>query len=454
MVTGRGRRQGRRRIARAVSIGSIAALLLVAGVAPASAAGGADPADHAVGVVTETFVDKSRPTPRSGGEPKHAGRELETTIWYPATDTPDASGAAVPDTAGGPYPLIVFAHGLSATPATYEGLLTLLAAGGYVVVAPAFPLSSGGGPHEPDGADIVSQPGDLSFLIDEMLAATRTDDGPLAGLIDPKAVGAAGHSNGAITVLGATAHSCCRDERIKAVAALSGAAAPYPGGKYQFAKMPPFLVVHGTADVQVPYDGMARTFNKARGPKVLLLVEGGDHGSSAVVDGPAGASVLATITDFFDGYVRGDDDAIARLPNDAEAGVTSILAATDPGSKEKIPVAPRIEHDRKLTVTPDKNLQAGDVVTVRWSGFSPGGVVNILQCGPDRSSGAAGCDLTTGAILHPDPTGEGEFQITIIEGPVGDSVCDATHPPCVILVNDDSSVDPESIVQVPIRFKG
>ena len=79
--------------------------------------------------------------------------------------------------------------------------------------------------------------------------------------------------------------------------------------------------------------------------------------------------------------------------------------------------------------------------------------VNILQCGPDRSSGAAGCDLTTGAILHPDPTGEGEFQITIIEGPIGDSVCDATHPPCVILANDDSSVDPESIVQVPIRFK-
>ncbi len=452
MATGEQRRQAISRPARLAAT-TICAAILVAGLAPTALAADEPAADHPVGVLTRTFEDRSRPTPASGGEPKHKGRTLETTIWYPATAGPIANGTAVPDVAGGPYPLILFAHGLSATPATYEDLLTRIAAAGYVVVAPKFPLSSGGGPLEPDAGDVGNQPGDLSFLIDEMLDATRASEGLLAGLIDEKAIGVAGHSNGGITVLGATAHSCCRDKRIKAVAVLSGAPAPYPGGKYTFANMPPLLIVHGTADSLVPLDGMKRTFNKARGPKVLLTVEGGDHGSSASVDGPAGASVLATITDFFAGYLRGDDAAIARLPNDAEPDVTSILAATDPGSTEKVAIAPTVHYDRKVTVTPNKNLQGGDVVTVRWSGFSPGGVINILQCGPDRSSGAAGCDLTTGVILHADPTGEGELQITIIEGAVGDSICDAKHPPCVIIGNDDSSVDPASVVQVPIRFK-
>ncbi len=44
------------------------------------------------------------------------------------------------------------------------------------------------------------------------------------------------------------------------------------------------------------------------------------------------------------------------------------------------------------------------------------------------------------------------MQITIIAGPVGDTICDAKHPGCVIIANDDSSVLPEDMVQVPIRF--
>ena len=429
-------------------------VLLVAATLPAIAAGAGVPAqaERPVGLVTETFVDTTRPTPRNVDRPKRATRVLETTIWYPATGTPDANGAAPPDTAGGPYPLIVFAHGFSATPSTYEDLLTRLAAAGYVVAAPKFPLSSGGGPHTPDAADVVHQPADVSFVITKVLQASRAKRGPLAGMIDPKAIGVAGHSNGGITALGITAHSCCRDRRVKAVAVLSGTPAPYPGGKYSFTDMPPFLAVHGTADELVAYDDAVRTFNTARGPKVFLTVEGGNHGSSASVSGPAGASVLSTITDFFDGYLRDDRAAIDRLPADAQPGLTSIVAATDKGSKEQIAIAPKPKYDRKVEVTPRTDLHGGDIVTVRWSGFSPAGVINILQCGPDRSSGSAGCELTTGALLHADTTGEGEVQLTIMEGPVGNTTCDATHARCVIIANDDSSLLPEATVEVPIRF--
>ncbi len=105
-----------------------------------------------------------------------------------------------------------------------------------------------------------------------------------------------------------------RQQELVSVAVLSGTPAPFPDGKYRFTDLPAFLAVHGTDDELVPYDEIVRTFNKARGPKVLLTVEGGDHGSSASLDPPAGPSVLATITDFFAGYLRGDwfgDDAMS-----------------------------------------------------------------------------------------------------------------------------------------------
>src|ERR1700709_481120 len=54
-----------------------------------------------------------------------ADRPLPTTVWYPKT--------------GGPYPLILFSHGLTARPADYTELLTTWARAGFVVAAPAYP---------------------------------------------------------------------------------------------------------------------------------------------------------------------------------------------------------------------------------------------------------------------------------------------------------------------------
>ena len=39
---------------------------------------------HAVGLLTETFVDTTRPTPASGPNPRRSSRTLITTILYPA----------------------------------------------------------------------------------------------------------------------------------------------------------------------------------------------------------------------------------------------------------------------------------------------------------------------------------------------------------------------------------
>src|SRR5688572_11375183 len=92
---------------------ALAATTLVVGAVPA---GAQTAGSHPVGVVTETFVDRSRPTAANRDCAAIKSRTLPTTVYYPASGTPSSSPVtaqpnAVPDTSGGPYPFIVFAHG-------------------------------------------------------------------------------------------------------------------------------------------------------------------------------------------------------------------------------------------------------------------------------------------------------------------------------------------------------
>ncbi|HLY83662.1 MAG TPA: hypothetical protein VKQ71_11785, partial [Acidimicrobiales bacterium] len=95
----------------------------------------------AVGVTTLTFVDTSRPTPPAGNAPGAGSRTLTTIVRYPADGLAAApeTQAATPSHAGGPFPLIVFAHGYDSSPAVYAALLHAWASAGYVVAAPEFP---------------------------------------------------------------------------------------------------------------------------------------------------------------------------------------------------------------------------------------------------------------------------------------------------------------------------
>ena len=166
---------------------------------------------------------------------------------------PGARIRPVSASGGGRYPLIVFAHGLGGSPQGYEQLLTAWAAAGYVVAAPLFPLSSSETPGGPDGGDIGNQPGDMSFVINQVLSASATANGPLSGLVDPSEIGAAGHSNGAITTLGLIANSCCRDTRVKAAVVMAGTTEGLGRGSYELSKAPPLFVIWDVHDELVPY---------------------------------------------------------------------------------------------------------------------------------------------------------------------------------------------------------
>jgi dienelactone hydrolase len=403
-----------------------------------------------VGMTTLTFVDTSRPTAANGGCPKLPSRTLPTTVYYPAaagTVGGLAEADAPPDLANGPYPLIVFAHGFSATADTYADLLTHWASAGHVVAAPTFPLSSGSSPCGAIAGDVVNQPEDMSFVITSVLQRGEGDS-PLAGLVDKHHIGAAGHSNGGITIYGLVGNTALRDERVSAAAILAGTAQKYPKGKYDLAHLPPVLFVHGTDDDLVPYGAAVAGFNAARGPKGLLSITGGDHGSSS------SPSVYSATTDFFDGYLRDDAAARGRLPDDQTSGTSTMKFVTAKGSSATVPTVTTPKLDLKASVQPRKNLSGGQIVTVSWSGYTPGKVVNVLQCnGADRDlSKSNECDYSKAKLLQPDPTGEGSLQLEIVEGPIGTGICDADHPGCFVIVNNASSTDPKDSVRVDISF--
>ena len=93
-------------------------------------------------------------------------------------------------------------------------------------------------------------------------------------------------------------------------------------------------------------------------------------------------------------------------------------------------------------------------MTVSWSGYTPGKVVNVVQCSGGATGGNDLCDLTKGKILQPDPTGEGSLPLEIIVGSVGTGTCDATTTDCVIVVNDGGLQDPDATIRIPISLAG
>ena len=121
------------------------------------------------------------------------------------------------------FPLIVLAHGLTGSPSRHADLAEAWARAGFVVALPAFPLTNSTVPGGwSNYADVNNQPGDVSFVIDQLVAA---DDDPLSALharIDPERIGLAGHSLGAATTYAATFDACCRDPRIDAAVVMAG----------------------------------------------------------------------------------------------------------------------------------------------------------------------------------------------------------------------------------------
>jgi len=245
-------------------------------------------------VLTETFVDPSRPTDPPVGS---SDRTLVTTIRFPET--------------GGPYPLIVLAHGFNGHPRKFTELTEAWAKAGYVVALPAFPLTNDELLGGTVVADFSNQPGDVSFVIDELLELSEGRDDPLRGRLDGDRIGVAGLSLGGVTTFAVTYNTCCRDPRIDAAVTMAGARFGYDG-EYEMSDVP-LLLLHGDADPVLPYTGSAEAYAATTAPKFLVTILGGGHSPPFEDDlDPADEMVTAVTIDFWNLF-------LAELPGARQA---------------------------------------------------------------------------------------------------------------------------------------
>jgi dienelactone hydrolase len=254
----------------------------------------------------ETFVDTSRSTRLPSGitEPQ---RTLVTAIYRPARK--------------GRFPLIVFSHGFAGHPDKFTKLFAAWAEAGYVVAAPAFPLTNDHGVL--DLSDLTNQPGDVSFVLGEVLALAKRREHPLFRAIKRRRIGTAGLSLGGLTTYNVVYGDCCRDERVIAAMVLNGIR---PGVVVD--GHVPLLIAHSDTDPVLSYAAARQSFDEAEPPVWFHTFYGASHASQWEDDVTAYDDVAEQVTlDFWDATLKKKRRAFARLERDATVPDLSSIEA-------------------------------------------------------------------------------------------------------------------------------
>lgn len=267
---------------------------------------------YAVGTRVETYEDRTRPTAANRDYPGASTRTIRVRFFAPAGH----DGAA---------PVVVFSHGHNSVPEAFTALFEALARAGYLVVAPAYPLSNRDAPGGATYLDLPNQPADAKFVLDQVLAGSRRPGHWLEGRADPARIGAAGHSMGGFTTYGLVYNRACGDPRVKAAVVLASGSGSCPGAYFDTPPRP-LLVIHGERDATIPLRVGRESYDRAPPPKFMMTIVGGTH-SGEVRGGtsPAQQAVVNAIVAFFDHALRARPGALAELRAIAsQPGVTTL----------------------------------------------------------------------------------------------------------------------------------
>ena len=266
-----------------------------------------------VGVRTLDLVDRSRRTPPHAGLPGSRVRTLTVEVWYPAAPGETGPVRDAPLAAERPFPLVVNSPGLLDSRGGELYYTAHLASRGFVVASIDFPLTRGGAPGGPELADFHNQPGDVRFVIDQLLRLSRRRGEWLAGGVDRKRLGVTGLSLGGGTTLLVTYHRRLRDRRIRAALPVAPTGCFFGERFYRSTAGPTLLVLQGDQDLLVPLaTNGARVFERARSPRTLVTLAHGTHtafvtyftGSAAESYDKIGCAAIAgvaTLGDIFAG---------------------------------------------------------------------------------------------------------------------------------------------------------
>ena len=217
---------------------------------------------HEVAVEELEWVDATRPTAPNGDFAGAPERRFRVALWHPRE-------------AAGPHPLVVYSHGFMSTRHGGEHLAQHLASHGYVVVATDYPLTTFTAPGGPEAGDVVNQPGDVSFLIDTVLAL-EGDARPFSGEIDEDRIGVFGLSLGGLTTTLVAFHPEQRDPRVRAAISIGGPGVMFGSRYFDHADVP-FLMIAGTADAMIDFESNAKPIPGRVRDGGLLAIAGGSH---------------------------------------------------------------------------------------------------------------------------------------------------------------------------------
>jgi hypothetical protein len=273
---------------------------------------------YAVGTRSLTFVDSSRTTSPNGSFGGASNRTLPTEFWYPAQGASggDPTADAAPDKQHGPYPLVLFAHGYNVTPDFYAPLLARWAAAGYVVAAPVFPIlsgSDGGASH----VDYEKTFGDASFVITQVLGLDASE--PLAGLVDPNRIAAAGHSDGEVVSFGVGFLQCCRDTRVRSVISMAGDLSNANNPSVRDTGTP-ILHIMETGDEYDPYPHSIQwDRDNLTAPRWMVSLNSTHVPPYTQPGDPAFELVSSITTAFLDGTLKGHPERLDDVTSDVNA---------------------------------------------------------------------------------------------------------------------------------------
>jgi len=215
-----------------------------------------------------TLIDTPRQTPARLEVAELPSRTLKVRVWF----NENAKNA----------PLIVYSHGFGGNRDDLSYATELLAARGYVVVALDFPSTNtyvSGGPLL---EDVVNQPGDVRFVLDQVLTFNRDAKHPLFGRIDEARIGAMGLSLGGMTTQLLAFDPLRRDERIKAAVSIAGLRSMLTPAFYETRSLP-FLEIGATDDNVVRFADNAALVPRDIAGSRLISLSHGTHAAFANV---------------------------------------------------------------------------------------------------------------------------------------------------------------------------
>jgi len=262
----------------------------------------------------------------------------------------------IPD-GDGPFPLIIYSHGLGGSRDGNRYVGTHWASHGYICAHIQHKGSDtavwkGAGDQamakmklaamRPENA--VNRPKDVTFAIDRLTAINAEKGGSLVGRIDLTKIGVGGHSFGAFTALASTGRVLARllgkpidltDKRIKACLPMSAPGRDSARTRKSYANYAtPCLHMTGTKDDSIISDTKAADRRCAfdassKGDQYLLILKDAEHmafGDSLRRRDRRNAKhhplILQSGTAFWDAYLKGDAAALKWL---AEGGFKRTL---------------------------------------------------------------------------------------------------------------------------------